>query len=440
MPRSPKGSKEVREGRGGNRKARPALAPAASSVPPAQAGGEPASQLPIVGIVASAGGLDAFVKLLDALPEKCAMAFVLVPHLDPKRESLMPAILGRHTRLPVVTASDGERVEADHVYVIPPDRVMTVREGVLRLGAADPRSSPNALDLFLRSLAEDQQENAIGIVLSGTGSSGTAGVKEINRTRDNRIEGVVVTFADVSDLKAADAELRRLNSELEQRVKQRTAEVESLATPLTRAEQAERRRLSHFLHDDLQQLLYSAELKLSALRTPEGPAAPIGELNDLVHRAIEATRKLAVDLSPPVLKDEGVVPMLIWLGSQIRESHGLEVEVKGPRTHYPMSDGVRVLLYQGARELLFNVVKHAGAKRATVEVSANDGMFRIDVTDDGRGFTPDSVDTERQGHFGLNSLRERLALFGGHVGIDSTLGGGTCVSLLMPQSRLADSE
>src|SRR5215813_1067884 len=135
--------------------------------------------LPIVGIVASAGGLNAFVKLLDALPEKCGMGFVAIPHLDPKRESLMPEILRRHTRLPVVAASDGERVVADRVYVIPPDRMMTIGGGVLRLAAADMRSAPNALDIFLRSLAEDQQEKAIGIVLSGTGSSGTPGIKEI---------------------------------------------------------------------------------------------------------------------------------------------------------------------------------------------------------------------------------------------------------------------
>src|SRR5262249_35788726 len=106
--------------------------------------------LPIVGIVASAGGLNAFVKLLDALPDKCGMGFVAIPHLDPKRESLMPEILRRHTKLPVVAASDGERVVADRVYVIPPDRMMTIGGGVLRLAAADMRSSPNALDIFLR--------------------------------------------------------------------------------------------------------------------------------------------------------------------------------------------------------------------------------------------------------------------------------------------------
>jgi two-component system CheB/CheR fusion protein len=266
------------------------------------------------------------------------------------------------------------------------------------------------------------------------------------RTRDNRIEGVVVTFTDVSALKAGEAALRKLNSELEDRIKERTSQVEALATRLTLAEQSERRRLSHFLHDDLQQLLYSVEMKLVALKGASSPvdAVALGRaLEDthvLVHRAIGATRKLAVDLSPPVLKDEGLVPMLIWLGSQIKESHGLDVEVKGPRVHYAMSDGMRGLLYQGARELLFNVVKHADAKRATVEVGIADGMFRVDVTDDGRGFDEGrAVDAEHPEHFGLNNLRERLTLFGGRLEIHSESASGTCVSMLMPQARLSES-
>src|SRR5262245_9714900 len=94
-----------------------------SPAPSAPAGRELGTDiLPIVGIVASAGGLNAFVKLLDALPEKCGMGFVAIPHLDPKRESLMPEILRRHTRLPVVAASDGERRVADRRDRLPQER------------------------------------------------------------------------------------------------------------------------------------------------------------------------------------------------------------------------------------------------------------------------------------------------------------------------------
>jgi len=162
-------------------------------------------------------------------------------------------------------------------------------------------------------------------------------------------------------------------------------------------------------------------------------------MREVVHHAIEATRKLAVDLSPPVLKDEGLVPMLVWLGAQIRETHGLEVEIRGFQARFEMSDGMRVLLYQATRELLFNVVKHASAKHATVEISLTDGTLGIDVTDDGSGFDPKSVfGPDSTEHFGLNSLRERLSLFGGNLGVESKPGGGARVSIHVPHARLND--
>jgi len=187
MRRSPKKSRRPSKSRRAKKpdtSTPPSPAAKTSDAPPSPgapfiSGSEPGPPLPIVGIVASAGGLNAFIRLLDAMPPTCGVAFVLVPHLDPKRESFMPEILGRHTQYPVVTASTGDRVSADRVYVIPPDKTLTIAHGVLELSAADPRSPPGALDAFLRSLAQDQQERAIGIVLSGTGSSGTAGIKEI---------------------------------------------------------------------------------------------------------------------------------------------------------------------------------------------------------------------------------------------------------------------
>src|SRR5262249_15406666 len=141
---------------------------------------------------------------------------------------------------------------------------------------------------------------------------------------------------------------------------------------------------------------------------------------------------------PPVLKNEGLVPMVIWLGAQIKEGHGLEVTVRGQGTQ-PMSDGMRVLLYQATRELLFNVVKHAGAKHATVEINQSDGTLGIDVTDDGEGFDPkDIFGSPGNDHFGLSSLRERLSLFGGNLGIESQPGGGSRVTIHVPQARLND--
>ncbi len=135
---------------------------------------------PVAGIGASAGGLDAFKKLLAAMPPDSGIAFVLVPHLDPAHESLMVELLARHTTMPVVEVADDMPVEANRVYIIPPNKYMTIRGGILRLtGPVERRTSQTSIDLFLRSLADDQQERSICIILSGTGSHGTLGLKAV---------------------------------------------------------------------------------------------------------------------------------------------------------------------------------------------------------------------------------------------------------------------
>jgi two-component system CheB/CheR fusion protein len=143
---------------------------------------EPARQAvqTVVGMVASAGGLAAFKAFFGAMPVDSGMAFVLIPHLDPKHESLMAALLSKHTRMPVTEAEDGQPLAANHVYVIPPNHCLTLHENVIQLSAPPSRGAgETAIDPFLRSLAEDQQERAICIILSGTGTHGSLGLKAI---------------------------------------------------------------------------------------------------------------------------------------------------------------------------------------------------------------------------------------------------------------------
>jgi two-component system CheB/CheR fusion protein len=138
------------------------------------------SRVAIVGIGASAGGLEALKKFLAAMPRDSGMAFVLVPHLDPAHESLMVPLLARCTAMPVLEVTEGMRAEANHVYVIPPGRYLGIRAGALYLtGPFEAHPAYASLDWFLRSLAQDQQEHAICIILSGTGSHGALGLRAI---------------------------------------------------------------------------------------------------------------------------------------------------------------------------------------------------------------------------------------------------------------------
>jgi PAS domain S-box-containing protein len=137
-------------------------------------------ELPVVGIGASAGGLDAFQRLFAAMPADTGMAFVLIQHLAPTHESLTAELLGRHAGMPVVQVVDEMAVEPNHVYVIPPNRYLTISAQTLHLTEPIERRGLRVpIDFFFRSLAEEQHERAIGIILSGTGTDGTLGVREI---------------------------------------------------------------------------------------------------------------------------------------------------------------------------------------------------------------------------------------------------------------------
>jgi two-component system CheB/CheR fusion protein len=135
---------------------------------------------PIVGIGASAGGLEAFEHFFRSVPANPGMAFVLVPHLDPGHASILTEILQRSTVMPVTEAQDQMTVAPNRVYVIPPNRDMAIFHGTLQLSVPDqPRGQRMPIDAFLRSLAEDQGEHSIGIILSGTGTDGTLGMRSI---------------------------------------------------------------------------------------------------------------------------------------------------------------------------------------------------------------------------------------------------------------------
>ncbi len=137
---------------------------------------------PIVAIGASAGGLEAYTEFFHALSVDTGMAFVLVQHLDPTHHSLLTEIIAKTTRMPVEEVKSGIKVRANRVYVIPPNYLMVLANSALNLTPRNPKLQPHgdlAINFFMRSLAQEQQEKAIGIVLSGTGGDGTSGLEEI---------------------------------------------------------------------------------------------------------------------------------------------------------------------------------------------------------------------------------------------------------------------
>ncbi len=136
---------------------------------------------PVVGIGASAGGLEAFRKLLAALPADTGIAFVLISHLDPTHESMMVDLLGRDTRMKVTQAAEGMALERNCVYVIPPQAYLSVRDGLLRLSQPQgPHGARLPFDFFLNSLADAYRGRAVCVVLSGTGADGSTGLRAVS--------------------------------------------------------------------------------------------------------------------------------------------------------------------------------------------------------------------------------------------------------------------
>lgn len=203
------------------------------------------------------------------------------------------------------------------------------------------------------------------------------------------------------------------------------------------AEQAERRRISQTLHDDLQQMLYALQMHITDLmndypaKQPKLQAQGQQTLTWL-NEAIRITRYLTVELSPPVLKDEGLVDALRWLATQMAETHHLTVDIVAEHAFSIVDEDMRVLLFQIVRELLFNVVKHAGVQQATVALrEGEESELIITVRDDGRGFDVAAAEARDDGGFGLFSVRERLTLFGGTMKIVSAPGEGTEIILAL---------
>jgi signal transduction histidine kinase len=224
-----------------------------------------------------------------------------------------------------------------------------------------------------------------------------------------------------------------------ERLRSRARQLGILASQLVEAEQRERRRLAKVLHDHVQQLLAAAMMRIQlAQQEPrDGIGRTLAEVEDLVQESIAAARSLAVDLHPPVLNDGRMVAALEWLARHMQRNHGLAVTVEG-NSESELPAPCRALVFETARELLFNVVKHASVDRARVRlVDTSPDEVRITIQDDGAGFDPHRLEAgaDPMEHTGLLRIRERLSALGGRLEIQSKPGKGTEVTVHVPTLR-----
>lgn len=240
--------------------------------------------------------------------------------------------------------------------------------------------------------------------------------------------------AEIAERRAAEARLAERTEEVQQLVRH----LRALATELTQVEQRERKRIAGVLHDHIQQLLVSAKIQVASLTSNELPDRSrhvIEEVDSILKEAISASRSVTVELSPPILEEAGLSAALNWLARRMADKYRFTVQVEAEEGAEPNSEEHRFLLFECARELLFNSFKHAGVSTARVEVCRTDDTWvTMCVHDEGKGVDFEEVRKRGadQASFGLFSIQQRLMHIGATMEIDSTPGNGMHVFIRAP--------
>ena len=255
-----------------------------------------------------------------------------------------------------------------------------------------------------------------------------------NGALEHRVAERTGELAQIVETLQAEVARRSL---AEKTLRRRSEQLRELASQLTLTEQRERLRLARLLHDGLQQLLVAARFRLSTLVRCEDVAVArqvAAQVSETICDAIDTSRNLTAELTPPILHEGGLAPALEWLARWMHHRHGLAVVLDVCDSVESLGEEPEILMFQAARELLFNAAKHAQVDRARVEVRQGDDCLRMTVSDKGAGFDPSELRTggATTGGFGLFSIAERLELLGGSLETESTPGEGSRFTLTVP--------
>lgn len=298
-----------------------------------------------------------------------------------------------------------------------PDRLRETHAGHRAKYLASPSPRPMGRDRDLVGRRKDETEIPIEVSLSTMTREGAP---------------VVVAFVtDVTQRRKAVAEIREYQDRLQR-----------MAFDAAVTEERERRRLAIELHDWIGQDLALAKMKLTPFRNElvGDPRPAINAAIELLTKAINDSRTLVFELSPPVLYDLGLKEGLAWLAEDFEKRQGLKVDLTDDGENKPLDDSAKAIVFRAVRELVMNVLKHAKVPATRVSLRRIDDRFQIDVEDGGVGFDPNApTDRRSSGGFGLLSVREQIARLGGTLTIESAPQRGTRASVSVPlQPRRTD--
>ncbi|MFA9478477.1 chemotaxis protein CheB [Phycisphaerales bacterium AB-hyl4] len=265
----------------------------------------------------------------------------------------------------------------------------------------------------------------------------------LNARRIDHLQLILLAIEDVTERKQELQALERSRDELERLVNERTVQLrlqttrlQHLVRELATAEQRERKRMASILHDDLQQLLVGMKMQLGLTRSQNQDEAVAQTLEQVLHHldeAIETTRSLVRQVVPQALYEKGLTPALQWLSEQMSHRHSLKVQISADDAEPALSNETRTLLFESIREMLFNVVKHAGVDEAAVTVRPDHDRLHVTVSDEGVGFDVNAKTLQAgRSDFGVFALGDRIEALGGDWSVDSAPGEGTRVHVEVP--------
>lgn len=248
-------------------------------------------------------------------------------------------------------------------------------------------------------------------------------------------------FREHREMAAAANEMIRQRNRYEEQIVRNQHQLRSLASQLTRAEEQERRRIAHILHDNISQLLAYARLLVENIRQnapPDFDPEQLDILADTLKEVIAYSQNLTHNLGSPILYELGLQAALEdYLQHEIEAKHSIKTELVCDLSPFELPDELNAFIFRSVRELAANAVKHADASHMTVTIGRQNDEIRVTVHDNGKGFDYTELQQrdKREGGFGLFSIRERINYMGGRFEIDSGPDSGTTLGLILPREQ-----
>jgi PAS domain S-box-containing protein len=349
-------------------------------------------------------------------------------------------VVSRENGIQVVTLNESEIPYRMMVESMNEGAVTLIPDGTIfysnsRFGEMLQIDPEKMIGTSFRDLIAPDERQSFDAILRGTGLYGMRGEFHLQPDAGTLIPVQLSVYQLGSDEHGGIAVLA---TDISERV-QAEAKIRTLASKLSLVEQEERHRISQVLHDDLQQRLFAIKAQISFLdqfyEKDKVSAATYLELDQIqaaLSESIAITRNLSIDLNPVVLHGEGLAEAMTWLAFRMKEQYGLHINLEARENFSELDHHVRMLLFQAIRELLFNVVKHAGVLEAEVNLERVDGQGHITVRDEGKGFDADAVMKDVKSAHGLLVVQDRLNLLGCEMVVISKPGQGTEIVIKFP--------